>query len=110
MGEVKLEELTDEQIHFHLILYSGNARSKVLHSLREYREGRTVEAEKLLTDAEADLKTAHDIHFKMIQKEAQGNKSDFSLLLMHSEDHLMSTITMKELVKEFLELFKSRNF
>lgn len=109
MSEMQLNELTEEQINFHLILHSGNARSKVIQSLREYREGRPAEAERFLELAEEDLKSAHDIHFKMIQKEAEGKKTEFSLLLMHAEDHLMSTLTMKELVKEMIEIFKSRN-
>ena len=110
MEKLQLDQLTDEQISFQLILHSGNARSKIIQSLRLYRGGKKDEAEEMLTLAEEDLSIAHDIHFQMIQKEAGGNDTTFSLLLMHSEDHLMSTITMKELVKELLELFKSRNF
>lgn len=51
----------------------------------------------------------HDIHFQMIQKESGGEAAAFSLLLMHAEDHLMSTLSMKELVKEMLDLFKTKN-
>lgn len=108
MEMVDLEALTSEQINFTLILHSGNARSKIIQSLREYRAGNVKEAERLFVQAEDDLKIAHDIHFKMIQQEASGNKVQFDLLLMHAEDHLMSTMTMKELVKEFLEIFKAK--
>jgi PTS system cellobiose-specific IIA component len=45
----------------------------------------------------------------MIQKEAGGAKTDVSLLFMHAEDHLMSALSMKELVKEMLDLFQSKN-
>lgn len=45
----------------------------------------------------------------MIQKESSGEAANFSLLLMHAEDHLMSTLTMKELVKELLGIFKTKN-
>lgn len=107
--EINLEELTSEQINFQLILHSGNARSKVIQSLREYREGNVDEAENLLSQAEEDLNNAHGIHFKMVQKEAQGEKVEFSMLFMHAEDHLMSTLTMKELVIELLEIFKAKN-
>lgn len=107
--EINLEELTSEQINFQLILHSGNARSKVIQSLREYREGNVDEAENLLSQAEEDLNHAHGIHFKMVQKEAQGEKVEFSMLFMHAEDHLMSTLTMKELVIELLEIFKAKN-
>jgi len=35
MDKLQLDQLTDEQISFQLILHSGNARSKVIQSLRE---------------------------------------------------------------------------
>lgn len=109
MEKIDLQQLTNEQIAFQLILHSGNARSKVIQSLREYRAGNMEAAGKLLKEAEADLSLAHDIHFQMVQKEASGQNTEFTLLLMHAEDHLMSTLSMKELVKEMLELFKARN-
>lgn len=109
MENIDFTSLTDEQINFMLILHSGNARSKIIQSLREYREGNVAEADSLLAQAEEDLKAAHSIHFNMVQKEAAGNKAEFALLLVHAEDHLMSTLTMKELVKELLEIFKTKN-
>lgn len=109
MENVNVDELTGEQINFMLILHSGNARSKIIQALREYREGKVEEADILLVQAEEDLNNAHQIHFKMVQKEASGEKVEFAMLLMHAEDHLMSTITMKELVKELLDLFKQKN-
>jgi cellobiose PTS system EIIA component len=109
MEKLQIENLTAEQISFQLILHSGNARSKIIQSLRVYREGSVEEAESLLDQAEQDLSIAHDIHFQMVQKESSGEKTEFALLLMHAEDHLMSTLTMKELVKELLEIFKAKN-
>ncbi|BDG36069.1 PTS lactose/cellobiose transporter subunit IIA [Saccharococcus caldoxylosilyticus] len=109
MEKIDLQQLTSEQIAFQLILHSGNARSKIIQALREYRAGNQEQAEQLLKEAEDELSVAHNIHFQMIQKEASGEKTEFSLLLMHAEDHVMSTLSMKELVKEMLELFKERN-
>lgn len=109
MEKIQLENLTEEQVSFQIILHSGTARSKIIQSLREYREGNSAQSSTLLQEGEADLQVAHDIHFQMIQKEAGGEKTPFSLLLMHAEDHLMSTLTMKELVKEMLEIFKVKN-
>ncbi|KXG08455.1 Oligo-beta-mannoside-specific phosphotransferase enzyme IIA component [Anoxybacillus sp. P3H1B] len=109
MEQPLLEGLTAEQINFQLILHSGNARSKIIESLRQYRQGHTEEAERLVNEAEKDLSVAHSIHFQMIQEEANGKSASFSLLMMHAEDHLMSTLTMKELVKELIQLFKERN-
>ncbi|GLC89573.1 PTS lactose/cellobiose transporter subunit IIA [Lysinibacillus piscis] len=108
MIDFNVDELTPEQVSFQLILHSGNARSKIIQSLRAYREGNVEETEQLLKEAEEDLNQSHGIHFQMIQKEAAGEKNEFSLLLMHSEDHLMSTLTMKELVTELIALFKEK--
>ncbi|SEN71584.1 PTS lactose/cellobiose transporter subunit IIA [Lihuaxuella thermophila] len=109
MDKLQLEKLTPEQIGFHLVLHSGNARSKIIQSLREYRAGNLSRSETLLDEAEEDLSHAQQIHFHLIQKEANGDKAAFSLLLMHAEDHLMSTLTMKDLVKELLEVFKAKD-
>lgn len=109
MEHIKIADLTDEQISFQLILHSGNARSCIIQSLRAYKEGNRGEADALIAQAEDALSAGHDIHFQMIQKESSGEAANFSLLLMHAEDHLMSTLTMKELVKELLGIFKTKN-
>ncbi|WP_044895980.1 PTS lactose/cellobiose transporter subunit IIA [Bacillus alveayuensis] len=103
------ETLTEEQVAFQLILHSGNARSKLIQALREYRSRNIEKVKELLNNAEKDLKEAHQFHFQLIQSESQGNGTNVSLLLIHAEDHLMSTITMKELLTELIELFKDRN-
>ncbi|MBY0190611.1 PTS lactose/cellobiose transporter subunit IIA [Bacillus aerophilus] len=107
MEKKTLEGLTEEQVSFQLILHSGNARSKLLQALKQFREGLEEEAFSHMKEAEEDLRLAHDIHFQLVQKEAGGERASFSLLLMHAEDHLMSTITIKELVGELLPIFQS---
>ncbi len=48
MEQVKITNLTDEQISFQLILHSGNARSCIIQSLRAYKEGNKDEADASL--------------------------------------------------------------
>lgn len=107
MEKKTLEGLTKEQVSFQLILHSGNARSKLLEALKQFRLGVEEEAFGLMKEAQEDLQNAHDIHFQLVQKEAGGETTSFSLLLMHAEDHLMSTITIKELLGELLPIFQS---
>ena len=109
MQKVDIHQLTNEQIAFHIILHSGNARSKIVQAIREYRSGQIEEAERLIEEAEQELGVAHDVHFQLIQKEAGGKPTTITLLLMHAEDHVMSTLAMKEIVKEMLALLKERN-
>lgn len=51
---------------------------------------------------------AHHAHASLIQKEAAGEKSEFSLLLMHAEDQLMTTETLKIVAEEFIELYNDK--
>ncbi|AIF67977.1 PTS dihydroxyacetone transporter [Terribacillus saccharophilus] len=106
MSELKLEELTEEQVCFQMILHSGNARSKVLQALRLYREGDIEKVNEMLADAEEDLSLVHKVHFQLVQKEAGGEQQELSLLFLHAEDHFMSTLTMKEMVKEIIPIFQ----
>lgn len=91
-----------------MILHSGNARSNLITALRECKENNYEKSKELLTEAEEMLSEAHKTHFHLIQKEASDESTDFSLLLMHAEDHLMSTTTMKEMIKELIQIFESR--
>lgn len=91
-----------------MILHSGNARSNLIMALREVKEKNYKNSKELLAEAEQMLSEAHKTHGDLIQKEAAGEGTDFSLLLMHAEDHLMSTVTMKEMIKELVQIFESR--
>ena len=55
-----------------------------------------------------ELKCLLMVIMHMIQKEAAGEKSEFSLLLMHAEDQLMTTETLKIVAEEFIELYSDK--
>jgi len=42
----------------------------------------------------------------LIHNEANGNKAEVSLLLVHAQDHLMNAITIKDMAKEFVDLYE----
>ncbi len=45
----------------------------------------------------------------MLQKEASGEPLTVSILFVHSQDHLMTTISEKNLILEIIELRKTMN-
>ncbi|MBO8163583.1 MAG: PTS lactose/cellobiose transporter subunit IIA [Brevibacillus sp.] len=100
--------VSDEQVAFQIILHSGNARSNILQALAEFKQDRIDQYEQLMERAEQDLLTAHQNHFRMIQKEAESGEQKLSLLLVHAEDHLMSTMTMKDIVKAMMEILHKK--
>lgn len=79
MEQVKITNLTDEQISFQLILHSGNARC-IIQSLRAYKEGNKDEADALIAKAEQDLSAAHDIHFSNDTKGIRWRSTSFLIV------------------------------
>ena len=61
-------------------------------------------AKELIIRADEELGYAHSSQTSLIQGEAANDKIEFSLLLIHSQDHLMTTMTFKDLAVELIEV------
>ncbi|MBP0726803.1 PTS lactose/cellobiose transporter subunit IIA [Bacillus sp. RG28] len=93
-----------EQIAFKLILYAGNAKSSLMEAMYLAREGSFKEAREKIAVAKGELSKAHLAQTSLIQSEARGEKSSLSILLVHSQDHLMNAMLMRDLVEEIIFL------
>ncbi|MGF7400500.1 PTS lactose/cellobiose transporter subunit IIA [Thermoanaerobacterium thermosaccharolyticum] len=96
-----------EQIVFEIISHAGNARSNCYEALRLSKEGNIEQAYKFIDRAKDELIETHKIQTSLLQKEANGDHQNVTLLLMHAEDHLMTAILAKELITEMIELYKT---
>ncbi|MDD2981633.1 MAG: PTS lactose/cellobiose transporter subunit IIA [Hespellia sp.] len=95
-----------ELICFQLITSAGTAKSYFIEAIQKAKEGLFDEAEELISQGDEMLKTGHEPHTDMVQKEAAGEGVPLSLILMHAEDQMMSTEVFKILAEEFIELYK----
>lgn len=91
-----------EKISFELISNIGEARSLLMEAVASAREEKFELANKKIKESEKFLSNAHHSHFSLIQKEADGEELPFSLILMHAEDQLMTTETLKLIVEELV--------
>ncbi len=91
-----------ELISFELISNVGEARSLLMEALALAREEKFEQANVNVLSSEKFLSKAHHAHLGLIQKEANGENLKFSLILMHAEDQLMTTETLKMLVEELI--------
>ncbi|MBD7915074.1 PTS lactose/cellobiose transporter subunit IIA [Clostridium sp. Sa3CUN1] len=98
-----------ELIAFEIISNVGMAKSLAIEALRDVREGKYNEAEKKINESSEYLIKGHHAHTSLIQKEASGDKVEFSLIIMHAEDQMMSAETIKSLIEEMIEMFKQLN-
>lgn len=94
-----------EQICFQIISCSGSAKSLYVEAIQKAKEKKLEDAKALMNEAEEVFVQAHHVHAKMIQSEANGKMTDFSLLLMHAEDQMASCETVKILAQELIELY-----
>jgi len=98
-----------ELICFQIIAASGSAKSMYVEAIQEAKKGNFEKAKEFTQEGQKLFLEAHKAHAGLIQKEASGEKVEFSLLLMHSEDQLMNTETTKLMALEMIELYEKLN-
>ncbi|HFI0501810.1 TPA: PTS cellobiose transporter subunit IIA [Streptococcus suis] len=91
---------------FGIILSSGNARTIVHEAFAAMREGRYDEAEELLETANADMLEAHRAQTGLLQEYASGTEINVEIIMVHAQDHLMTTMTLREVALEMLALYR----
>lgn len=78
-------------------------------ALSKAREGKYDEINGLIKQANDAIGKAHDIQTSMLQKEAEGEALKVSILFVHAQDQLMTTISEKNLITEMIEMTKDIN-
>ena len=91
---------------FGIILSSGNARTLVHEAFAAMREGDYDKAEQLLEDANADMLEAHHAQTELLQQYASGVDINIEIIMVHAQDHLMTTMTLREVAIEMLALYR----
>lgn len=95
-----------EEIILNLIMHSGEARSYAMEALQLAKAGKFKEARETIMKANDELGHAHNAQANLIKGESDGKKTEVSLLLVHAQDHLMTTMTLKDLVIEMIDIYE----
>lgn len=98
------EETT--MLGFEIVAYAGDARSKLLEALNAAQQGDFNEAEQLIERANQCIVSAHNAQTDLLAKEASGEDIAYSVTMMHGQDHLMTTLLLKDMMKHIVELYK----
>lgn len=91
---------------FEIILNSGNARTIVHEAFAAMREGKYEEAAEKLEAANEELLLAHKAQTKLLHEYANGTEIKIEIIMVHAQDHLMTSMTLREVALEMLELYK----
>lgn len=89
-----------------LIINAGNAKSDAMEAIQAAKEGNFDLAQEKLEEADQALVEAHHSQTGLLTEEASGNPMTVTLLAVHSQDHLMTSITFNDMAKEVVDLYK----
>ena len=110
MEDLELEqENGPEMVSFGIIAHAGDARSYAFGALAAAKAGNFEEAEALLKQSNDAAVEAHHMQTELLINEANGDKTPVDVLLVHAQDHLMTSMLAVELIKELIEIYKNKN-
>ena len=89
-----------------IISLSGEVKKKFLEAVKHAKNNETELADEVYEEADDKLIKAHLKQTELINQEAGGDKLESSLLLTHAQDHLMTAILLKDMAKEFMDLYQ----
>lgn len=96
------EEL--EEVVMGLIINSGQARSLAYGALKMAKQGDFESAKAMMDQSRLALNEAHLVQTKLIEGDQGEGKMKVILVLVHAQDHLMTSMLARELVTELIEL------
>jgi PTS system cellobiose-specific IIA component len=96
--------MNTEQIVMEIIINAGDARAHVYEALEKANRGDFKGAYESIELSNEAIGRAHEIQTSLLQKEAAGEKMEVTILFVHSQDHLMTAITEKNLIVQIIEL------
>lgn len=89
-----------------LIINGGNAKSDAMEAIQAAKTGDFSLAEQKLEESDKALVEAHHSQTSMLTQEASGEDMKVTLLLVHSQDHLMNAITFRDMASEVVDVYK----
>ncbi|GAA4057004.1 PTS lactose/cellobiose transporter subunit IIA [Amphibacillus indicireducens] len=99
-------ESTITETAFQIILHAGNGKSNAMEAIQEAKSGDFEAADNKLNEANIDLRKAHQFQTKLLQDEANGSNKEISIILIHAQDHLMTSMTVRDLAIEMIDLYR----
>ncbi len=94
-------------VAFTIISSSGMARASVHEAMDAMREGDFELARAKMDEADEYLVEAHKAQTDLLHQFANGVVIEIQIIMVHAQDHLMTTMTLKEVAQEMMHLYKA---
>lgn len=98
------EEL--ELIMIEIVALSGDARTKLLNAVKAAKEGDFARTQALVSEAQELLNDAHTSQTDLLTAEARGELTTPTVLLVHAQDHLMTTMLLRDVIEALTDIYR----
>ena len=68
--------------------------------------GTMADMDELIEEANACLVDAHKSQTELLQQEARGNHVEVGFITVHAQDHLMTTLLLKDIISTLIDVYK----
>lgn len=104
-----MDEEADEltQVAFQVILNAGDARNCLDKAIDHVANLDFDAAAESMEEADALITKAHNAQTGIIQRQAAGEKFEYSILFVHAQDTLMTIDAQIHLFKKLVPVFKT---
>ena len=92
-----------------IIINAGQSRSLCYEALQSAKEGNFVDADEKMQQSQHFAREAHLVQTQRIEADEGEGKTKMTLVMVHAQDHLMTSILAKELVTELIEIYRTRH-
>ncbi|AGR41367.1 PTS lactose/cellobiose transporter subunit IIA [Spiroplasma taiwanense] len=91
-----------------LVAYAGEARSLIMECINNAKNNDFEKIDELMKEAEELLNQAHRSQADMLFEEAKEEYNEITLTIIHGQDHLMTTLLLKDLAYNLIEFWKKQ--
>ena len=101
--------MTSEELELtmiEIVALSGDARTKLLNAVKQAKEGEFSGARALVDEAQGLLNDAHNAQTDLLTAEARGEVTAPTVLLVHAQDHLMTTMLLRDVIDALIDIYR----
>lgn len=94
-------------IGFEIVAYSGDARSNYMEALNNVRdEGDIGKTKELIEKGNKSINLAHNSQTKLLAAEASGEDVELGFIFVHGQDHLMTTLLLRDILDHLMNIYE----
>lgn len=95
-----------QKVSFQIISCAGDAKCCAYEALEATKQNNKDLFEAKMLEAEEGINEAHKLQYQLLSAEADNKINDsLSILIVHAQDHLMTTMSVIDMIKEVGNLY-----